>query len=666
MVELTSRQRELVRKLCRETTFCTVADLARSVDASARTVRSDLRSVESFMAQHGAALERVPGTGIRLSCASETRAALQAQANRAELHTLNTTEQCAVAELLLLLNPLMTFQRIADTCRVSRQTLVANFEAVEQFFAQANVVCQRDRGKGVRLIGDELGVRRCFLGILSDSALQDIAYPMSRRALEAYLLAARAIVNGVEIFQNGALIDREQLELVTAFSLSRIHMGNALESSRVVPENPLRYSADRHGSLANHQATQLSPDLLPLMQLLDAHFPSETESFFLASVILSQRSGAGDPSDREETSYQDEASTISRDLVDALRELHVIEDEPLRHLIDGLTLHVRAAIWRVRNGNQIHSDTPRQIMVSIPLLYDFTRKQMSIAEERHGISFNESEIAYIAMYLDTIYETSARDSTVLNVLFLCSFGLASSSILMMRLSHVLGECRVHGPMTTADAKSFLAENPIDLIISTSEFSWEKTPVLIVDPLLSQGALEKVKNELAQASYSKMCTHFLRSYAKAEHTMDLPHFIHDLIRRDDIQVGVDCSDWREAIRIAAAPLLKRGVVEQHYVERMICAVEDYGPYMVLTPGTAYVHAGIHDGIKENCLAMCVLSSTIPFGPADEKHIRTIIVLGVRDKEQSDLLKLAPILEREENILLLERDDLEIDDVLHLHG
>lgn len=94
-------------------------------------------------------------------------------------------------------------------------------------------------------------------------------------------------------------------------------MGKALESSRVVPENPLRYSADRHGSLANHQATQLSPDLLPLMQLLDAHFPSETESFFLASVILSQRSGAGDPSDREETSYQDEASTISRDLVDA-------------------------------------------------------------------------------------------------------------------------------------------------------------------------------------------------------------------------------------------------------------------------------------------------------------------------------------------------------------
>ncbi len=238
MVELTSRQRELVRKLCRETTFCTVANLARSVDASARTVRSDLRSVESFMAQHGAALERVPGTGIRLSCASETRAALQAQANRAELHTLNTTEQCAVAELLLLLNPLMTFQRIADTCRVSRQTLVANFEAVEQFFAQANVVCQRDRGKGVRLIGDELGVRRCFLGILSDSALQDIAYPMSRRALEAYLLAARAIVNGVEIFQNGALIDRERLELVTAFSLSRIHMGKALESSRVVPENP--------------------------------------------------------------------------------------------------------------------------------------------------------------------------------------------------------------------------------------------------------------------------------------------------------------------------------------------------------------------------------------------------------------------------------------------
>lgn len=664
MVELTSRQRELVRKLCRHDAFCTVADLARSVDASIRTIRNDLHAIEAFAAQYGASLERVPGTGVRLACAPETRAALQMQVNRADLHALSTAEQCAVAELLLLFHPLVTFQRIADACRVSRQTIMANFASVEQFFAQAGITCQRDRGKGIYLEGGEMGIRRCFLGLVSSTALEAIAYPMARQTLGDQLLAAQDIVANVESSQGGSFTDRRCLELVVAFSLSRIAGGHSLEPSQ---DTPGRTRAGRAGEeRVAHNDDLVSPDLLTIVQLLSPYFRSETERIFLASVILSQRSSNGEPAGRLDAAYHDEASDISKDLIDALRELHVIEEEPLRHLIDGLTLHIRAAIWRVRNGNQIQSETPRQIMISIPLLYDFTRKQMHTAEERYGISFNESEIAYIAMYLDTIYETSARESTVLNVLFLCSFGLASSSILMMRLSHVLGECRVYGPMTTTEAEAFLTGHAIDLIISTNEFTRDKTPVLIVDPLLNQGALEKVKNKLAQASYSKMCTHFLRSYAHADHSMDLPYSIRDLVRRDDIQVGVNCTDWREAIQIAATPLLRRGVIEQHYVDRMISAVEDFGPYMVLTPGTAYVHAGIHDGIRENCLALCVLNTTIPFGAADEKRIRTIVVLGVRDKEQSDLLNLAPILEREENIRLLELEGIGIDDVLHLHG
>lgn len=666
MVELTSRQRELVRKLCRHDAFCTVADLARGVEVSVRTIRKDLHSIEAFTAQNGATLERVPGTGVRLACPPETRVSLLMQVDRTDLHTLSTAEQCAVAELLLLSHPLVTFQRIADACRVSRQTIMANFSDVERFFAQAGIACVRDRGKGIYLEGGEMGVRRCFLGLMSDSSLQAAVYPLARNILDGHLSAARAIVDDVEAFQGSSYTDRGRLELVVAFSLSRVADGNPLEPSWKASQGQSSAPARPSTEDDAHRDGLVSPDLLSLKQLLSPHFNSETERVFLASVILSQRSGNGEPATRLDVAYQDEASDISRDLINALRELHVIEEEPLRHLIDGLTLHIRAAIWRVRNGNQIQSDTPRQIMVSIPLLYDFTRKQMHEAERRYGISFNESEIAYIAMYLDTIYETSARESTVLNVLFLCSFGLASSSILMMRLSHILGECHVHGPMTTTEARAFLTDHAIDLIISTNEFAWEKTPVLIVDPLLNQGALEKVKSELAQASYSKMCTHFLRSYAHADHSMDLPCSIRDLIRREDIQVGVHCTDWREAIQIAATPLLKRGVIEQHYVDRMISAVEDFGPYMVLTPGTAYVHAGIHDGIKENCLALCVLDKTIPFGIADEKRIRTIVVLGVRDKEQSDLLNLAPILEREENIHLLEREGIEIDDVLHLHG
>ena len=127
----------------------------------------------------------------------------------------------------------------------------------------------------------------------------------------------------------------------------------------------------------------------------------------------------------------------------------------------------------------------------------------------------------------------------------------------------------------------------------------------------------------------------------------------------------CDDWREAIRIASAPLLKQELIEQRYVDRMIGAVEDFGPYMVLTPGTAYVHAGVNDGTFANCVAICVLAREIPLGPANEKRIRTIIVLGMHDKNRSDLLNLAPIFERPETIAALEDGGLNVDDVLELH-
>ena len=131
------------------------------------------------------------------------------------------------------------------------------------------------------------------------------------------------------------------------------------------------------------------------------------------------------------------------------------------------------------------------------------------------------------------------------------------------------------------------------------------------------------------------------------------------------MNVACSNWRHAIRLAAGPLLERGLIEERYVERMVSAVEDFGPYMVLTPQTAYVHAGVNDGTHANCASVLVLSESIPFGPHHEKQVRCIVVLGIHDKEHSFLLGLAPIFEREETISCLERPQIDVATVLGLH-
>lgn len=655
MIELTRRQSLCLRYLCRQDSYSTVAELARHLDVSERTIRSDLKAIDAYVREHGGRLLRVPGTGILLADGQARRTRLLASLDGASVGVLKREERTATAAMLLLVRPITTFELIARACNVSRQTIIGQFDAIDAFFESRGVEVRREQGIGSYLSGDELAIRRCFVWLVTNDPERMQARDTALRELPATVLKeARALVERIERMQGMEFTDLEALRLPLAYTLCRIGENHLLARE-----------AASTNVLDRELLSQDDPYLSALLGLLEADISEQRERFFAASLVLAQRTTGVGRMHRIETGEPDEATLISRDLIAALHELHVIDEGAVQHLIDGLTTHLRAAIYRCRNDIQVENELSQQVMVPIALLYDFTRKEMRRAEQRYGVCLNDAEIAYIAMYLDTIYESSIRDTVALSVLFVCAFGLASSSILMTRLSHALAECEVYGPMTEAEAIAFMRGHDVDLVISTSDCHFGSVPVLTVDPLLSQAELEKVKSRIMQLSYSKMCSYFLRSYSTTVQDRDDVHYVRDFVEPRDIQVNVACSNWRHAIRLAAGPLLERGLIEERYVERMVSAVEDFGPYMVLTPQTAYVHAGVNDGTHANCASVLVLSESIPFGPHHEKQVRCIVVLGIHDKEHSFLLGLAPIFEREETISCLERPQIDVATVLGLH-
>nr|WP_075576835.1 PTS sugar transporter subunit IIA [Olsenella timonensis] len=659
MIELSRRQKACLRYLCRQVGHVTTALLARHLDVSERTVRSDLGAIEAYARERGALIERVPGSGIRLVASPALRSAILAALDEPDSSYTDRADREVAAEVMLLVRPTVTFQQIANLCGVSRQTIVAQCDDIAAFFAGVGIELCREQGVGSSLRGGELEMRHCFMGLVTGSATRDVARMVARRELPpAVLERVDALVVDIERLQGASFVDVPALALMLAYALSRVEAGHVLpEGSELCPpEFPL---ADEDALGADDTF------LRSLRGLLSDVFEQPRERRFAGALVFAQRTTSVGLMHRASAAPDDEAALISRDLISALRELHVIDEDALAHLIDGLTTHLRAAIYRCRNDIQVESELPSQIMVSISLLYDFTLKQMRLAEQRYGVSLNDAEIGYIAMYLDAIYESSARESVVLKVLFVCPFGLASSSVLMTRLSYALAECTVIGPMTEDEARDYVAANQVDLVVSTTDCSLGDVPVVTVDPLLRQPEIERVKSQIMQLSYSKICSYFLRSYSTSLQEGGPVRSVRDFVGPECVQVGVGCDDWRDAIRIAARPLLERGLIEGRYVERMIGAVEDYGPYMVLTPRTAYVHAGLSDGARENCASILVLDHDIPFGPQGEKPVRCVIVLGIHDTERSLLLALAPIFERKGTIRTIGRPDLSVAEVLDLH-
>ena len=75
-----------------------------------------------------------------------------------------------------------------------------------------------------------------------------------------------------------------------------------------------------------------------------------------------------------------------------------------------------------------------------------------------------------------------------------------------------------------------------------------------------------------------------------------------IKLQNIQIGLEAKDWKEAIRIASEPLIKCDSIEEPYVENMINSVETLGPYIVIMPQFALAHAAPCEYVKKSDISI----------------------------------------------------------------
>lgn len=104
-----------------------------------------------------------------------------------------------------------------------------------------------------------------------------------------------------------------------------------------------------------------------------------------------------------------------------------------------------------------------------------------------------------------------------------------------------------------------------------------------------------------------------------------------IQRENIVVKQEAADWREAIRMAAAPLLQHGAVEGRYVEAMIRSVEELGPYIAIAPGVAIAHARPESGVLRCAIGFATLARPVPFGSRENDPISLIVTLAALDHD-----------------------------------
>lgn len=94
----------------------------------------------------------------------------------------------------------------------------------------------------------------------------------------------------------------------------------------------------------------------------------------------------------------------------------------------------------------------------------------------------------------------------------------------------------------------------------------------------------------------------------------------------VSLDVEVKDAEEAIRAAGRLLVDSGAAESSYVEAMLTAFRDKGPYIVIAPHIALPHAKAENGVNTASVSFVRLKRPVAFGHPENDPVELVFALG----------------------------------------
>lgn len=105
-------------------------------------------------------------------------------------------------------------------------------------------------------------------------------------------------------------------------------------------------------------------------------------------------------------------------------------------------------------------------------------------------------------------------------------------------------------------------------------------------------------------------------------------IANMLKRENVQIVDACRDWRGSVRVAVQPLVAQGYVKADYIDGIISNAEEYGPYFVIAPELALLHARPEQGVIKRQLAVTVVRAGVVFKEGTQP-VHLLVTLAATD-------------------------------------
>ncbi|MDN5978335.1 BglG family transcription antiterminator [Acidipropionibacterium jensenii] len=566
------REQQLVERLGRAEAWTTSSSLADALGVTRRSIRNYVASINRHSRNHEI-IESSP-RGYRLNAAAyavyrESLSAGEAATPRQRLYDLVRT--------LVDSDDGVDLYELAGELAVSDSTVESDLGRVRRILPEGLGLSRS--GSIVALAGGERAKRRLLSrmfhdetehGVVGLEAIQREFVPDHLSEFKTDLVSA---LREAGYYVNDFGIDSALLHI--AIAVDRTRKAPVAEEAEAVPDDPVaRVIA---GLTAQHFDVALSGDDLEyLPSLLAVH------------AITPLLNDAG-------------RSYLDPKIVAVVRS--VIEDVGREYLIDlsddefinRFALHVRSLLRRASQRAYSRNPLAGSIKTSYPMTYELSVYVARGLQKRLGVTFNDDEIAYIALHIGAYLSERAQAEERVTCTIVCPTYYDLQTTLRNRVQVMLGD--------VLDVKMLIARTDVDwdhlgtdLVLTTIEPPVPSPSALVIKPFFSPADADRVRGALPRIRTTR------RRRAIKENL--LAYFDESLFLRDAPLTGAD-----DTIRMLGDRMVAAGAITSQYVEGAL--ERERLSSTVFADGLAVPHA-LEMSARRTVIAVAINGSSIPWG------------------------------------------------------
>ncbi|RYM02843.1 BglG family transcription antiterminator [Sporolactobacillus sp. THM7-7] len=660
--------------------YVTFRQLEKITGFSRRQIQYDLNKINQWLEEHQLApIINKRGYGLITNQETKERAQVNLENIPMAQYDLSEDERICLINLSLFLSiDYLSLQHFCSLLYLSRNTVLHLIKKANNRAEHHDVSITYNRKRGYAFTGNEWEIRNLARRSLSKlyhlqngmEILDDLYAKMLKADTftEKFEQVYQTIHRAEAAYQvHYAEENEKELSTYLVFLLVRM----AHKSDFMFPEKLIRYYNETLG-IRDTESFRIAERFLDSFQL--KHRPEEY-FYFTALFLGLQLKDGGRLLHHSTIDIDQKLKQAVHETVRRFEQLSLIELNQVQSFEKNLLAHIEPCYYRLVFDSPSFNPYLETIKNEYFDLFVIVRKSLESLERLVHKSIPDDEIGFLTLHFASFLKTEGVHVGRWKALIVCSNGIGVSNMLRQQLTSLFPEMDWPGVISVREFHE-MDQDEADLIFSTVPLQSDK-PLFMVKPILTTAdrvkLIERVMAETRGVPIrfrAERILQIVRNYATIHDEEGLHEAITDLfistaenygkggapmlnqlLQKDEIQFRKNVKDWKEAIRVAAQPLIDREIVLPSYVEAMIDNVATIGPYIVITPHVAIPHARPENGVNQVGMSLLHLEQPVEFVEGDpETSVNIVIVLAAVDNKSHlrALRQLTELLGDDENI------------------